>query len=147
MAVQDIDITQTTTAAPAAVWALLGDSATWPQWTTIGSHAEERAPGPDGLGEIRVFTTGRIKVREEIVERVPERRLTYALLSGLPVRDYRAVIDLTPTPDGGTTIRWHTTFRGKVPGTAWFYRLVLNTATKRFVAGLVEATAATSDPG
>ncbi len=54
-------------------------------------------------------------LREEIVERVPERRLSYMLLSGLAIRDYRADVDLRPTADG-TEIRWHTTFRSKLPG-------------------------------
>lgn len=93
---------------------LLGDSSIWPSWTPIESFDLERPGGADGLGEVRVFTTGRVRVREEIVERQAARRLTYTLLSGLAVRDYRAVIDLTPRR-GGTEIRWHTTFRGEGP--------------------------------
>lgn len=142
MAQQEIDVTATSPAPPAAVWRLLGDSATWPQWAAIDAHAEERAAtAPDGTGEIRVFTTGRVKVREEIVARVPERRLSYALLSGLPVRDYRADIDLTPTADGGSSIRWHTTFASKVPGLGGILRRALEKATRGFVAGLAEHAA------
>ena len=43
------------------------------------------------LGEIRAFKTGRFTVREEIVERTEERRLSYKLLGGIAVRDYRPI--------------------------------------------------------
>ncbi len=138
MAPQDIDVRATTRAEPAAVWRLLGDSSTWPAWTPIERFELERPGGADGLGEIRAFTTGRVTVREEIVEKEPERRLTYALLSGLALRDYRAVIDVTPGPEG-TAIRWHTTFRPKVPGAGWIYRRALDRITRQFVDGLVAA--------
>ncbi len=138
MAPQDIDVRATTRAEPAAVWRLLGDSSTWPAWTPIERFELERPGGADGLGEIRAFTTGRVTVREEIVEKEPERRLTYALLSGLALRDYRAVIDVTPGPEGAA-IRWHTTFRPKVPGAGWIYRRALDRITRQFVDGLVAA--------
>jgi hypothetical protein len=63
---------------------------------------------------------------------------------GMPIRDYRADVDLQPS-QGGTTIRWRSSFRPKVPGTGWFYRLVL----RRFIrdtAGRVAAHAASSSP-
>ncbi len=140
MAVQEIDIRATTKANPAAVWRLLGDSTTWPSWTSIDSCQIEQVGGPDGLGEIRAFKTGRRVVREEIVERKSERRLSYALLSGLAVRDYRADIDLTPRR-GGTEIRWHTTFKAKLPGSGRLYRKALEQATQEFVDGLAEGAA------
>jgi hypothetical protein len=36
------------------------------------------------------------RAREEIVELIPDRRLSYVLLSGYPFRDYRADVDLEP---------------------------------------------------
>jgi uncharacterized protein YndB with AHSA1/START domain len=138
---QEIDVHGTTTASPDRVWRLLGDSSTWTSWTPVERFELERPGGADGLGEVRAFTTGRVTVREEIVERAPGRRLTYALLSGLALRDYRAEIDLTPRPDG-TEIRWHTTFRAKVPGMGWIYRRALDRITRRFVDGLARAAAA-----
>ncbi len=134
---QEIDIRTTTDADPATVWRLLGDSATWPAWTPIETFERVRAGGPDGVGEIRTFTTGRVTVREEIVERRTERRLSYELLGGLAVRGYRADIDLTRGPGGhGTEIRWHTTFTAKLPGSGWLYRRGLRRATQQFVDGL-----------
>jgi len=137
---QQIDIRTTTDAEPAVVWRLLGDSSTWPSWTPIESVDFEQPGGPNGLGEVRVFKTGRYRVREEIVERRAERRLSYTLLSGLAVRDYRADVDLTPRPDG-TEIRWHTTFTAKVPGMGRLYRWALAKATQQFVDGLARHAA------
>lgn len=145
MTQQEIDIRTATEASPAAVWTLLDDSATWPAWRPIERFELVTPRGPEGLGEVRTFKTGRVTVREEIVERMQARRLTYKLLDGLAVRDYRAVIDLTPQAHGsGTEIRWHTTFKPKVLGSGWLYRRALTRATQQFAEGLAER-AATAD--
>ncbi|MHA6616859.1 SRPBCC family protein [Pseudonocardia sp. DLS-67] len=131
----------TTEAGPDAVWSLLSDRSTWPNWSPLGSHSGVR-PGrdgtPDGLGGIAQFNTGRHCVQEEIVEREPARRLSYALLSGLPLRDYRAVVDLTPAGTG-TRIRWSATFFPGRPGTGWLYGLVLTRTFRGMVTGLAAA--------
>ena len=141
MARQEIDIRTTTAASAEQLWRLLDDSSTWPSWTPIDSFVLIRPGDGDGPGEIREFMTGRYTVREEIVERRRERRLSYILLSGLPLRDYRAEIDLTPHPDG-TEIRWHTVFRAQVPGMGGLYRRGLAKVTRRFVDGLAQHAAA-----
>ena len=139
---QEIDVSRRIDAPPAAVWALLDDSTTWPDWTSIDSFELERPRDEEtGLGEIRKFKTGPVTVREEIVERTRERRLSYRLLGGLPVRDYVAVIDLAPAGEG-IDLRWHTTFDGRLPATGWFFRAMLGKATRDFVSGLADATRA-----
>ena len=138
MGEQRISARGRTTASPAAVYAALRDGSTWPEWaSTIDSFELER-PGRDereGLGAIRVWHSKRRKLREEIVELVPERRLSYTVLSGMAVRGYRADVDLTPTADG-TEIHWHSSFRAKVPGLGGVYRKALQEATDTFVPGL-----------
>lgn len=146
MARQEIDITGTSTASPEAVWRLLDDSATWPAWTSVERHEEERPRGADGLGEIRVFRTGRYRIREEIVEREPGRRLTYTVLSGIPVRDYRAEIDVRPATGGGAEIRWHTTFASRIPGLGGPLRRGLHKTTQAFVDGLAAEAARRDEP-
>ena len=140
MAIQRVDARARTAASPKVVHALLRDGATWPEWGTVDTFALERT-GPDGgesVGAIRQFRTGRLyRMREQIVEIVPDQRFSYALLSGLPLRGYRADVDLTPV-DGGTDIRWHSTFHAKVPGTGWLYRRALQRVTERFVQGLAD---------
>ena len=88
-----IDVSAHSSAAPAAVFALLQDGSTWPEWSPIESFELEREgdPPPEGVGAIRFFRRGRTTGRDEIVELVPDRRLGYVSLSGLPVRDHRGL--------------------------------------------------------
>lgn len=137
MAIQDIDVRKTIPADPDTVFRLVGDSSTWPEWTPIESFQLIEEGDLGGVGEIRVFRTGRVRVREEIVEKVRGRRLVYELLSGLAVKDYRAEIDVEPAA-GGSDVRWHTTFSAKFPGSGWIYRRALQKATEQFVDGLAE---------
>ena len=142
MVQQVIDETATTGADPASVYALLADGSTWPEWSPIGAFEliEPGAGAPEGLGAVRLFTTGRHKSRERVVTCEPGRAFAYVLEAGLPLREYRAVITLTPAA-GGTSINWHSTFRPKVPGTGWLYRRELG----RFIRGSVEGLAAATD--
>ncbi|MEE6262417.1 SRPBCC family protein [Plantactinospora sonchi] len=139
---QQIDVRTRTAAGPATVYALLVDGAGWPSWSPLDTFTLE-SPGadePEGVGAIRVFRTGRVTSRERVVERVPGRRFSYELLSGLPLRDYRADVDLTP--DGtGTTIRWHSSFTARVPGTGWLYRRALDRFIRRCAEGLASRAA------
>ena len=126
----EIDVRVPTTASPAAVYALLRAGSTWPVWSPIRSF-ELRTDGAEDVGAVRVFRTGQVTSVERIVELVPDRRLSYVLEHGMPLRDYRADVDVTPGE-----IRWHSTFRAKVPGTGWFYRWVLGRFIRRCAEGL-----------
>jgi len=140
MAQQVIDVTATTKADPVSVYALLADGSTWPGWSPIGSF-ELIAPGagtPEGLGAVRLFTTGRHKSRERVVTCEPGKAFAYELEAGLPLQDYGAVITLLPG-GGGTTINWRSTFRAKVPGTGGIYRRELGKFIKKTVEGLTAA--------
>ncbi|HSV66417.1 MAG TPA: SRPBCC family protein [Mycobacteriales bacterium] len=139
---QEIDVRVRTAAAPGAVYRLLTDGASWPVWSPLGSFELAR-PGEDGVegvGAVRVFRTWPATSRERIVELVPDRRLSYELMSGLPLRAYRADIDLKPD-DGGTTIRWHSTFRPVAAGTGWFFRWMLGGFVRRCAEGLANYAA------
>lgn len=139
---KEIQYVRTTTAPPEDVWRILADSRTWPNWTPIEEHTQVKPGGADGRGEVRRFKTGRIEVSEEIVEVRPSERLSYILLGGLAVKDYRADIDLTGLElGGGTRISWHTTFRPKIPGTGWIYKRALERATGDFIDGLAAYSA------
>jgi len=118
----------------------LRNGASWPEFSPLGSFELEREGDSEreGVGAVRRFRTGRIRTRERIVEIVPDRRLSYVLESGMAIRDYRADVDLTPLADGGTEIRWHSSFRAKFPATGWIYRRALT----RFVTELVHGLAA-----
>jgi len=117
-----VQISRHSEAAPAVVFGLLADGTTWPEWSPIESFSLERAgdPPPEGPGAIRVFVRGRTTGRDQVLELEPGRRLRYASLSGLPVRDYVGEVVLEPTPSGGTDIDWHSSFFPTTPpGTGW----------------------------
>jgi Polyketide cyclase / dehydrase and lipid transport len=117
----------TSRAAPAAVFWLLKNSDTWPRWSMFKS-AELEQPGQDepyGVGSIRVFSTSVTRAREQVVELIAERQLSYVLLSGLPFRNYRADVRLTSPGGSGTHIDWTASFQCRY-GTGWFWRLFMN---------------------
>ena len=143
MSRQHIERRATTTADPAAVYALLRDGAGWPSWSPIDSFELER-PGtdePEGIGAVRLFRSGRITGHDEIVELVPDRRFSYAHTSNLPVRSYRGDVDIEPVA-GGTAIRWASAFDPKVPGTGWLLRRALDGFIAKLTEGLAQRATA-----
>jgi hypothetical protein len=146
---QQIDVTTHSRAEPDVVFDLLADGSSWPSWSPIESFELEQPgePPPEGVGAIRVFRRGRTTGRDQIVDVVPGRRLGYVSLSGLPIRDYRASVDLEPTPDG-TAIRWRSSFLPKVPGTGWLMRRGIGRFIERCARGLADYAAQTqAEPG
>jgi hypothetical protein len=143
---QEIDERAWTAADPDTVYGLLAKGATWPVWSPIGSfELQQEGDGePEGLNAIRVFRTGRTRSVERLVELRSGRRLSYTLLEGLPLRGYRADVDLEPA-DGGTNIRWHSAFEPKRRGTGWIYRLVLAKFIRQCVKGLAAHAATVED--
>ena len=96
------------TDAPAeAVWPLLGEARRWREWSFLTASALERdgAPVPDGVGAVRRFSSYGVGSREEVVVWDPPRHLAYVVLSGFPVRHYRADVTLEPS-GAGTRIEW-----------------------------------------
>jgi hypothetical protein len=125
-------------AGPSRVFALLKDGATWPQWSLFESFELEQAgrSEPLGIGAVRVFSTKVTRAREEVVELVEGRQLSYTLLTGLPLTDYRADVYLTPEASGGTSIRWQARFRAKYAGTGWFWGWFMKRTLRTIAAQL-----------
>ena len=112
-----VEATARSSASPGKVWALIGDTSTYPEWGTWDATEIERegTPPPEGVGAIRVLTTGKYVVREEITAYEPPRLHGYHLIDGLPMKNYDATVELTPDADG-TVIRWRSEFDSKIPG-------------------------------
>lgn len=122
------------------IYSLLANSATYPVWSMIGRY-ELVKPGRDGedsVGAIRIFQTGSAIMREEIVENIPNERVSYTLLSGFPLLDYRATTILAKAPKG-TLITWRSTFFPKYPITGLFWRLFMTWIFRRIVRDLARA--------
>jgi hypothetical protein len=129
------------------VFALLEDATSWKDWTRfpVARYEREGDPPPHGVGAIRNFGFRAGGSREEVVAHEPPYHLAYTLLSGVPVRDYRADVHLTPD-DPGTRITWTATFTPKYPGTGWiltpFLRLILRDFARRLARHAARPSAA-----
>ena len=60
-------------------------------------------------------------------------------MSGFPLKDYRADIDLAARQDGGTVISWQASFDPKYPGTGWFWRLFMTLVLRKIASDLAAA--------
>jgi uncharacterized protein YndB with AHSA1/START domain len=140
MKLRHIHVTAETSAPLDEVYRLLADGSTWPQWSPIESFELERpgTDGPEGVGAIRIFRLGRTTGRDQLLALVPNRRIEYASLSGLPVRDYVGEVDLEPAAGGGTTIHWRSSFYPARRGTGW----IVERAIRRFLDGCTDGLAA-----
>jgi uncharacterized protein YndB with AHSA1/START domain len=138
-------VTAHSDAPPEKVFALVADGAGWSSWAgpfIIWSGWEQEGdPAPGGVGAIRLLGLKRVHTRERIEEYDPPHRLSYSILSGVPVKDYLAVVECTPE-DGGTRIIWRGTFEPRVPGTGAVTRLFLRTTIADFTRRLAKAAAA-----
>lgn len=133
-----VEAERTASATPAAVWALISDADTYADWGPwdAGGYESGAGDGLRGPGAVRWFRAGRTKTIEKVLEAEEPKRLVYTVIKGIPVRNYRAEVTLTPT-DSGTHVRWAATWDKTLGG-----RLV-HRALKKFypdmVAGLVSA--------
>lgn len=127
-------------APPEAVWELLADPEEWPRFTDVRRAVIERDGTPErlGVGMVRRLATGPVVIREEIVAFDPPRHQGYVIRSGLPVRDYRADVTLTPV-GGGTHIRWESSFDSALPGLGSLVRAAMTIAIGRTATGLARA--------
>jgi uncharacterized protein YndB with AHSA1/START domain len=98
-------------AAPEAVWPLVADADRYSQWGPWQASGYLSSGDPDsgGVGAIRWMQYGRTRTVERVLEADRPRRLAYTVVGGIPVRNYRAEVTLTPA-GGGTHIRWTATW-------------------------------------
>ena len=101
-----------TDAQPEVVWSLVADAnsySSWGPWNDGGY--EPAADGPSRKGSVQWFRYSRLTTSvEEILEADEPRRLVYTVVRGIPVRNYRAEVTLTPMAPKGTSVRWTATW-------------------------------------
>jgi polyketide cyclase/dehydrase/lipid transport protein len=127
---------------PAAVYALLVDIPGWARWgKPVIRKAVIDRPGatePCGVGAIRKIGSPPFMSREEITELEPDRHMAYVIRDRGPTRSYRADVDLTATPDGGTDIRWRGELEPTVPGTGlavrWAFARAVGLISRKLAA-------------
>lgn len=141
MSRQSYDVTADSAAPPSAVWALLLDPRSWPVWSRVDALEATRstglsADGRDGVGAVRAFRTGKVVTKERITALEPDRRFAYEGAENPQLTGYRAAVELTELPSGGTRIRWHGTYSARF-GTRWFLKRYL----RRFMRGMATGLA------
>jgi hypothetical protein len=88
-------------------------------------------PVPDGVGAVRRLALGPTGSKEEVVAFDPPHHLGYVVLSGLPLRRYRADVELRGD-DHGTLVTWRGSFDEIVPASGPALRLILGRMTAGF---------------
>jgi hypothetical protein len=141
LVVRSYDVSAISKAPSSVVWRLLLDARSWPVWSTVDSLEVERSSGldPDGrdaVGAVRAFRTGRMVTGERLTGTDEEKRLTYEDAFNPVLHDYRAVIELTPTEEGGTSIRW----RGDY-ATRWYMGWLMDRTMKRVMQQMADGLA------
>jgi Polyketide cyclase / dehydrase and lipid transport len=110
----EIEHTAHSGAPRSAVWARLADLDNWDQW---GPWTETTTEGDVRtlVSERKRLTGKPYAIKERVTAMQPEERLEYDLLSGLPVKNYHAVVTLADAADGGTDITWAAKFDAPWP--------------------------------
>lgn len=131
---------------PQAVWALLEDMNRYRDWGpwSESDYVQQPAASPHGPGAVRRlrYRKRRTVTIELVVEMHAGRCLVYEVISGLPVRHYRATVELTPNGNG-TGVEWSASFNRTLRGR--IVRGTLQRVYEEVVNRLVAAAEATSD--
>jgi hypothetical protein len=136
------EINRTTTAPAAELFRLETDGARWSEWAkpliAQSSWEQQGDPLPGGIGAVRKVGLWPMLMREKTVAYEQDRRHGYLQIGPpLPAKDYRAEMRLTPSPSGGTDIRWTGSFteglRGTGPVMLIFLRSVVGFLAWRLV--------------
>jgi uncharacterized protein YndB with AHSA1/START domain len=139
-----VEAERTTRAAPEAVWALVSDATRYPEWGpwSAGGYRRPGDTSARGAGAVqwlrssrRAFLRYPVSI-EKILEAEEKRRLAYTVIGGIPVRNYRAEVTLTPAADG-TRVRWTATWDATLGGR--IVRRALSKLYPQIVADLVTA--------
>lgn len=130
------DASATIEAAPDAVWAVLTDAATYPEWDS----GVERVEGTIELGsKIKVFSEvspGRA-FPVTVSELEPSRRMTWR--GGMPLGLFKGVRTFSLTPaDGGTHFAMREEFSGPLLALMWRMMPDLQPSFDQFAAGLAK---------
>ncbi|WP_285608960.1 SRPBCC family protein [Actinokineospora globicatena] len=141
--VRSYDVVAESAGAPGVVWALLLDVDTWPVWSRV-DEAEDSPGGRVEVGTFRTFRTGKVVTKERITVLEAERRFGYEGVVNPQLTGYRATVDLTELPNGGTRIRWRGTYTARW-GMRWFMKPYLQRYMGSIATGLADH-AARADP-
>jgi len=134
---RQIELVQEIQAAVGQVWNILVDHERMPQWMPVREVVRRRpgTPDPNGVGAIRTLRGSGVVVEERITSFKPCEKLEYVVTEGVPIRDHRGEIQLTPLAQG-TRVCWRVQFRPLIPGTGWLLERVVCSSLRAGLSGL-----------
>ncbi|OBH82902.1 SRPBCC family protein [Mycobacterium sp. E2989] len=127
------------TAPAEVVYDLLIDVDRWPDWLPGTRSADWDDPGGAGTREdaIRRVVVSGLTMREKVLVADRPHHHAYTILSGIPVADHRADVDIRDKP-GGSLIVWRATFRSRIPLAGPLVWVLLRMSMPRMAAALAE---------
>lgn len=125
-------------ASPETVFEVLTDHRGYAKLTLLRKSELEREgePAPNGLGAIRKLSAAGPPLREEVIAYEPSTQFSYALLSGLPVRDHVGTVSLTPE-DGGTKVVYTVRTIPTVPLGGFVVLAAVKLGVKQLLSGII----------
>jgi len=138
-AVQEVVVTKTFAAPRAAVWAAYTDHLAWNDWAHIGKVRLERKghPSPNGVGCVRVISSGGISVREEVLRFDEPEKMTYRVVrGGLPIKNHLGEVLFDEDGCGNTIVTWRCRFESRIPGLGFVWRAIITKVFRDTLAGL-----------
>lgn len=119
------------------VWSVMTDHVRWARWGTSKkvTMAREGTPAPNGLGAIRAFHAGPMKVLEEVTHWDAPVEMRYRLNTKQLTKQYESVMRLRSEGDV-TVLDWSSSFVPRVPGTTAIVRRIFSSACTGFAAGI-----------
>lgn len=126
----------------------LRDTLAWPTWSPMASAVvvQPGIDGPSSPGEIRIFASGSVTGREQVLPNTASTVLRYRLLAGMPLRDYVGEVEIQDL-GGWRKIVWRSSFRAAVPFTGWMFSFGLGAFFDRILDGLVGTSRPVAAPG
>lgn len=149
---QHVEVVRRFPAPPQAVWDVYTDHAGWQEWSGLGRSSlhREGEPHRDGVGAVRCFANGPLKVYEEVVEFEPPKRMAYRIVrGGLPMKNHLGEVHFEPDGDG-TRVIWRCRFESKIPGLGGLMRSFITRIFRNALEGLARQRfpdGPASDPG
>jgi len=124
-------------APPDVVFDVFTDHRRYAEMTPLRRSELEREgdPAPNGVGAIRVLGAVGPPLREEVIAYERPSRYSYALLSGLPVRDHVGTVSLQPAR-AGTRVTYALRTNPTVPLAGGAVVAVVKQAIKMLMGGV-----------
>jgi Polyketide cyclase / dehydrase and lipid transport len=131
-------ISKTVAARPETVFDLFTDHRNYAEITPIRSSELEREgdPPPNGVGAIRALRLVGPPIREEMTGYDRPTHFSYRMLSGVPVREYDATVNLAPV-DRGTALSYRVTVTPAIPALGFAVGWAIGAGLRVLLRGLV----------